>query len=191
MKTKRDYVDLWWLWLWEIFNNCGIILESFCDHLGIILGPFWDYFGIIFGSFFNRFYFSVFFLYIFGIILWLFWDHFGSFLTVFFNMFCIIFGYFWDHFVIILGSFWNRFGIVFWQFLNIFIFCDSFGNGPGTILGYSLIVPGYIQPIPGLFSEIYFPPAPGAGIAIECWVHDIGYYYMWGSLIQGLPGLRN
>ena len=57
--------------------------------------------------------------------------------------------------MIILGSFWNHFGIVFGQFLNIFIF-KSFGNGPGAILGYSLIVFGYIRPIPSPFSGKIF-----------------------------------
>ena len=133
-------------------------MVSFWNCFGIILGSFWDYFGIILGSFWDHF----------GIVLGSFWDHFG-----------IIFGYFWDHFVIILGSFWNHFGIVFGQFLNIFIFFESFGNGPGTILGYSLIVFGYIRTIPSPFSgkilKFYFSYIfPYISLYIYIYPHGVG-----------------
>jgi len=35
------------------------------------------------------------------------------------------------------------------------------------------------------------PPVPDVGIAIECCVHEMGFYYLWGCLIQGLPGLQD
>ena len=79
---------------------------------------------------------------------------------------------------VIFESFGVNFGIVFGPFWNIFHFLgESSGNGPGTFLGYSLIVPGYIQPIPGLFSEIfenilfplYFPIFSYVYIYIAVW----------------------
>ena len=153
-------------------------MESFCDHLGIILGPFWDYFVIIFESFFIVFwYFCIIFCY--------FWDHFvlilGSFWIVFLTFFDNFLYFFFNILGIILGSFWDHFGITLGLFSDsfwIFSFFESFGNGPGAILGYSLIVFGYIRPIPGPFSgkilkfifPVYFPIYP----YIYIYPHGVG-----------------
>ena len=157
-------------------------MESFCDHLGIILGPFWDYLGIIFryflivpvfflfflyyffwnfgdhfGIILDRFFLTVFdiFLNYFLIFLGSFCAHFGIILDRFFNGFWHVLYYFWiflgsfcDHFGIIWESLWDCFRTVF----EYFHFFESFGNGPGAILGYSLIVFGYIRTIPSPFS---------------------------------------
>ena len=63
------------------------------------------------------------------------------------------------------------------QFVEFYFF-ESFGNGPGTILGYSLIVFGYIRTIPSPFLgfflififPIYFPIYPYIYIWINGWM---------------------
>ena len=134
-----------------------IIVELFWNRFVIIWELFWDHFGIILESFLDLFLKNFFdcFCIIFLIFLGSFCAHFGIILDRFLNSFWYFLYYFWiflgsfcDHFGIILESLWDCFRTVF----EYFHFFESFGNGPGTILGYSLIVFGYIRTIPSPFS---------------------------------------